>query len=673
MTSIESKKNKKVFLKRSKKEKKTQKGGQNHPKHFYNKSYDNIIKKYNNVKNEIKRIDNLIKQSNGDTGDLQIILNTYKKKLDSIKMENNNSAKFYIEYCEQYFDQKNILNLETERINNSKKSFQDIIIDKEIIFKLITKPVIQYKPFNVGTKVILTPRHDEMAEDKYASSGPLIHGNFGIVISSTAQHTDVRVISGENKGQQGSYIRSDIIDVIKIQLIPYNNRFLITELEVPSNSSIKYIKELLVKERKLQNNNIEFVYKNKILSENTTIDQIKYTSYFDEWIIYNYKTYPSILAETIVNIKLKEIETQKENMFEIRGDTTIAKLKNLLGERLKIPPYKIEFIYEKETLLNYITIENINYKQSKYISYWINQYNTPTELTSENPNVKYEYVSSKELKERFEKMEISEKQLFIQFLDKMNLKTVFLKIKNNTHTDKEYNDFLRIMYINNFVKNIQIDTHLFFEDVILIPIYNNQKPVEPDISKMYLVKEFNSYIEQLHTLHINLYMLNKDPIKNKDSLQQMNIVLQALNQDIHNFISKNGDIFDYIVNLKKYEINLRNESVKNTHPKFSRIRLAKFFTTYHLLDGNKKIWNFISADQIRKRFKSLNIKEQNLLISDISKMDNALLIFNKIKQNDESFQNMITLYNILIEYISFLSIEIILGGDDMEFIPYLAL
>ena len=543
--TIKSKKNTKVFSMRSKKVKRVniKKGGTHpHPKHFYDKSYDDIIKRYNEVQVEIIRINGLINQSKTENLDELVIMKTIlDKNLLMIKMENN-AASLYIDYCQEYFEQKNIKDLDTERIKNSQKSIDDVIVNKEIIFKLISKPI-------------------------------------------------------SKKGQVESYDKSKHgVDVLKQRVI---------------------------------------------------------------------------LPLTLIQIKLINNDTKQEKLLEVRGDTTIAKLKNLLADDLNVPAYKIGLTYESNILLNYFDITSIQYNDSKYITYYIDHFYKPSELSSENPSTTYEYVSALELIERFDKMEIHDKQEFIKFLEKMSLKTLFTKIKKGIHTQDEYKEFLKIMYINNFVENINIDSSLSTKD-ITIPIFNNVKPTAPPTIKIHLVKELYDMNNQLFQLNKNFYNLNKNPIKNKDEIQQITFLIQALQRDINKFVLTNEDIYNYVMNLKKYQMINKNESAQNREksPKFSQMTIGNFFTSYYYTTENEKIWRYITADEIRESLSSLSHKDLAIFLQQISIMDfNAYQIINKITSKTESLEDMLSLYNILIQQISFKIIELSHGGDEMDFIP----
>ena len=227
------------------------------------------------------------------------------------------------------------------------------------------------------------------------------------------------------------------------------------------------------------------------------------------------------------------------------------------------------------------------------------------------------------------------------------------------------------MYINNFVTNINIDNSLSQKD-ITIPVFNNVKPKEPPLLKIHLVTEFYDMTKQVFQLNNKLYSLNKNPIKNKDEIEQMKFLMQALLSDINKFILTNEDIYNYVKNLKKYIIINKNQPAQDLtkSPKFSMMTMSKFFTTYYYTTENEKIWRYITADEIRERLKSLGHKDLALFLQDVSIMDfNAYLIINKITSNTESLEDMYTLYNILIQQISFKIIELTNGGDEMDFIP----
>jgi hypothetical protein len=127
-----------------------------------------------------------------------------------------------------------------------------------------------------------------------------------------------------------------------------------------------------------------------------------------------------------------------------------------------------------------------------------------------------------------------------------------------------------------------------------------------------------------------------------------------------------------VVNLKKYEMINKNELAQNPKksPKFPSGAMSKLFTSYYYTTENEKIWRYITTDEIRERLKSLSPKDLSVYLQQISLMDrNAYLIINKITLNTESLEDMLTLYNILIQQISFKIIELFHGGDEMDFIP----
>jgi hypothetical protein len=77
-----------------------------------------------------------------------------------------------------------------------------------------------------------------------------------------------------------------------------------------------------------------------------------------------------------------------------------------------------------------------------------------------------------------------------------------------------------------------------------------------------------------------------------------------------------------------------------------------------------------TADEIRIIIKLLNSQELMDLLQNIKIMDdNAIVIINKIRPNTESLEDMLTLYNILIQQILFKIIELLHGGDEMDFNP----
>jgi hypothetical protein len=549
--TIQSKKNKKVFLTRSKKVKRVniKKGGNpQHPKHFYYKEYDNIIKRYNEVYNEIIIINRLIYQAKPEKLDeLGIRKKLLEQHLLKIKMENS-GASWYIDYCKDYFQYKIKKELDDLKIQNiSQKDIKDLIeTNKECIFKLISKPI------------------------------------------------------------------SKKVDIEKFK--KYDN------------------------------------------SENSG----------------NVSKQNNVLDTDILEVKLQNQKRTEEHVFTLRGDTTIAKLKILLAEKLQIPPYKIYLEYESNVIFNYNTIATIQYNQTKYIQYQISTREKPHEVSSEKPDVTYEYVSAAELIERFNnEMEIDDKVKFTRFLKEMNLTPLFNKIKKGVHTVDEYKEFLKIIYINNFVEKINIDSSLCEKD-IEIPVFKNVKPEDPPHSKLYLVKELNDMNNQLFRLNSKVYSLKKNSIKNKDEIEQNTFMIQALLTDIDNFITKNEDIYDYVINLRKYQMINKNEPAQypTKSPIFSRRWISNFFTDIYYTIENTKMWRYITADEIRIRIKLLNSQELTDLLQQIKIMDhNAYLIINKIRSNTESLEDTLTLYNILIQQISFKIIELLHGGDEMDFNP----
>jgi hypothetical protein len=549
--TIKSKKNKKSYLMRSKKVKRyhVQKGGnQIHPKYFYDKSYYNIIKRYNEVQDEIKRINGLINKSKiGDLDELVMNKKVLEKNLLIIKMENA-EVNWYIDYCTEYFQEKMKKDLDDKRIQNkSEKDIKDLIeTNKEIIFKLISKPI----------------------------------------------------------------------------------------------------------------------------SEKVQIEQFK--KYDNSENSHNVSTRSSVSDTDILQVKLQNQKKTQEYVFTIRGNTTIAKLKILLAEELQIPPYKIDFKYEANIVFDYYTIANIQYDENRYIEYEISNWNQPREVSSEKPDITYEYVTASELIYRFDnQMEAEDKVKFTRFLREINLTSLFTKIKKGIHTEDEYKEFLKIMHINNFVTNVNIDNSLSLKD-ISIPAFNNVKPKELPPFKLHLLTEFNDMTKQVFQLNSKLYSLNKNPIKNKDEIEQLRFVMQALLSDFKKFILTNEDIYNYVKNLKKYIIINKNQPSQDLtkSPKFSMMTMSKFFTTYYYTTENEKIWRYITADEIRERLKSLSHKDLAVFLQNVSIMDfNAYLIINKITSNTESLEDMYNLYNILIQQISFKIIEISHGGDEMDFIP----
>ena len=549
--TIKSKKNKKSYLMRSKKVKRyhVQKGGnQIHPKYFYNKSYHNIIKRYNEVQDEIRRINGLINKSKiGDLDELVMNKKVLEKNLLIIKMENS-EVNWYIDYCNEYFQEKMKKDLDDKRIQNkSEKDIKDLIeTNKEIIFKLISKPISE-----------------------------------------------------------------------KVQIEQFKK------------------------------------YDN---SENRD----------------NVSTRSSVSDTDILQVKLQNQKKTEEYVFTIRGNTTIAKLKILLAEELQIPPYKIDLKYEANIVFDYYTITNIQFDESRYIEYEISNWNQPREVSSEKPDITYEYVTAAELIDRFDnQMEAEDKVKFTRFLREINLTSLFTKIKKGIHTEDEYKEFLKIMHINNFVTNVNIDNSLFQKD-ISVPVFNNLKPKELPPFKLLLLTEFNDMTKQVFQLNSKLYSLNKNPIKNKDEIEQLGFVMQALLSDFKKFILTNEDIYNYVKNLKKYIIINKNQPAQDLtkSPKFSMMTMSKFFTTYYYTTENEKIWRYITADEIRERLKSLSHKDLAVFLQNVSIMDfNAYLIINKITSNTESLEDMYNLYNILIQQISFKIIELSHGGDEMDFIP----
>ena len=124
--------------------------------------------------------------------------------------------------------------------------------------------------------------------------------------------------------------------------------------------------------------------------------------------------------------------------------------------------------------------------------------------------------------------------------------------------------------------------------------------------------------------------------------------------------------------VKKYQMINKNEPTQNPikSPKFSSMTMSHFFTSYYYTIDNEKIWRYITANEIRERLKSLSNKDLSVFLQQISIMDdNAYLIINKITSNTESLEDVLSLYNILIQKISFKIIELSHGGDEMDFVP----